>query len=121
MNGAGMHWLPPGLIRIDHSSFEYLTRNYQFDIDWTAYYDEVTRVWLCRKKPLRVRSSVLSRVNSLNVLEGKVIGSCYPRYWNIKFRKFLRQIDRETHEELAIRMILDNYGPPEQKDKKIRK
>jgi len=57
----------------------------------------------------------------LNVLEGKVIGSCYPRHRNIEFEKFLRQIDRETPEELAIHMILDNYGPPEQKDKKIRK
>jgi hypothetical protein len=29
----------------------------------------------------------------LDVLEGKVIGSCYPRHRNIEFRKFLRQID----------------------------
>jgi hypothetical protein len=57
----------------------------------------------------------------LNVLEGKVIGSCYPLHRNIEFGKFLRQIDRETPEELAIHMILGNYGPPEQKDKKIRK
>jgi transposase len=47
---------------------------------------------------------------ALNVLEGKVIGSCYPRHRNIEFRKFLRQIDRETPQELAIHMILDNYG-----------
>lgn len=47
---------------------------------------------------------------ALNVLEGKVIGSCYPRHRNIEFRKFLRQIDRETPKGLAIHMILDNYG-----------
>jgi transposase len=47
---------------------------------------------------------------ALNVLEGKVIGSCYPRHRNIEFRKFLRQIDRETPNGLAIHMILDNYG-----------
>jgi len=47
---------------------------------------------------------------ALNVLEGKVIGSCYPRHRNIEFRKFLRQIDRETPEDLPIHMILDNYG-----------
>lgn len=47
---------------------------------------------------------------ALNVLEGKVIGSCYPRHRNIEFRKFLRQIDREIPKELAIHMILDNYG-----------
>jgi transposase len=47
---------------------------------------------------------------ALNVLEGKVIGSCYPRHRNIEFRKFLRQIDRETPKDLAIHMIMDNYG-----------
>ena len=33
---------------------------------------------------------------ALNVLEGTVIGSCYPRHRNEEFLKFLRQIDRET-------------------------
>jgi len=47
---------------------------------------------------------------ALNVLEGKVIGSCYPRHRNIEFRKFLRQIDAAVGAELAIHMILDNYG-----------
>ena len=47
---------------------------------------------------------------ALNVLEGKVIGTCYPRHRNIEFRHFLRQIDRETPKGLAIHMILDNYG-----------
>jgi len=47
---------------------------------------------------------------ALNVLEGNVIGSCYPRHRNIEFRKFLRQIDRDVPAELGIHMILDNYG-----------
>jgi len=47
---------------------------------------------------------------ALIVLEGKVMGSCYPRHRNIEFRKFLRQIDRETPKDLAIHIILDNYG-----------
>jgi transposase len=47
---------------------------------------------------------------ALNVLEGKVIGSCYPRHRNVEFLKFLRKIDRETPRDLAIHMILDNYG-----------
>ena len=47
---------------------------------------------------------------ALNVLEGKVIGSCYPRHRNIEFRKFLRQIDRSVPGGLDIHMILDNYG-----------
>lgn len=47
---------------------------------------------------------------ALNVLEGKVIGSCYPRHRNIEFLKFLRNIDRQVHKDLAIHIILDNYG-----------
>ncbi len=47
---------------------------------------------------------------ALGVLEGKVIGSCYPRHRNIEFRKFLRTIDRATPKGLAIHLILDNYG-----------
>ena len=47
---------------------------------------------------------------AMNVLEGKVIGSCYPRHRNIEFLKFLRTIDREVPPNLDIHMILDNYG-----------
>ena len=47
---------------------------------------------------------------ALNVLEGTVIGSCYPRHRNKEFLKFLRQIDRETPPELELYLVLDNYG-----------
>jgi transposase len=47
---------------------------------------------------------------AMNVLEGKVIGSCYPRHRNIEFLKFLRTINREVPPNLDIHMILDNYG-----------
>jgi len=47
---------------------------------------------------------------ALNVLEGKVIGSCYPRHRNTEFLKFLRTINREIPKGLNIHMILDNYG-----------
>ena len=47
---------------------------------------------------------------ALNVLEGKVIGSCYPRHRNTEFLKFLRTINREIPKRLNIHMILDNYG-----------
>jgi transposase len=47
---------------------------------------------------------------ALNVLEGKVIGSCYPRHRNLEVLKFLRTIDREVPAGLAIHLILDNYG-----------
>lgn len=47
---------------------------------------------------------------ALDVLEGKVIGSCYPRHRNTEFLKFLRSIDRQIPKGLGIHMILDNYG-----------
>ena len=47
---------------------------------------------------------------AMNVLEGKVLGSCYPRHRHIEFLKFLRTIDREVSGDLNIHMILDNYG-----------
>jgi transposase len=47
---------------------------------------------------------------ALNVLEGKVIGSCYPRHRNNEFLKFLRTINRGIPKGLDIHMVLDNYG-----------
>lgn len=47
---------------------------------------------------------------AMNVLEGKVLGSCYPRHRHQEFLKFLRTIEREVPSEMDIHMILDNYG-----------
>jgi transposase len=47
---------------------------------------------------------------AMNVLEGKVLASCYPRHRNIEFLKFLRTINREVPGKTDIHMILDNYG-----------
>jgi transposase len=47
---------------------------------------------------------------ALNVLEGTVMGSCYPRHRNVEFLKFLRKINSETRKELDLHLILDNYG-----------
>jgi len=56
------------------------------------------------------RNGTTTLFAALNTLEGTVIGTCYPRYRNIEFRKFLRQIDQSIPAELDIHMILDNYG-----------
>ena len=47
---------------------------------------------------------------ALNVLDGSVIGSCYPRHRHEEFLKFLRQINRETPVDRELHLILDNYG-----------
>lgn len=47
---------------------------------------------------------------AMNMLDGTVLGSCYPRHRHQEFLKFLRTIEREVPRELDIHMILDNYG-----------
>lgn len=47
---------------------------------------------------------------ALNVLEGTVIGTCYPRHRNGEFRAFLRQVERATPAGLDLHLIVDNYG-----------
>jgi transposase len=47
---------------------------------------------------------------ALDVATGKVIGSCQRRHRSVEFRKFLDQIDRAVPPDLAVHLILDNYG-----------
>ena len=56
------------------------------------------------------RHGTTSLFAALNVLEGTVIGTCYPRHRHQEFLTFLRQIDRETPRGLDLHLILDNYG-----------
>lgn len=56
------------------------------------------------------RNGTTSLFAALNVLEGTVIGTCYPFHRNEEFLKFLRKLDRETPREPDLHLILDNYG-----------
>ena len=47
---------------------------------------------------------------ALNVLDGSVIGSCKKRHRHEEFLTFLKQIDRNTPNELALHLVLDNYA-----------
>jgi transposase len=47
---------------------------------------------------------------ALNVLDGKVIGDCVPRHRHQEFLRFLRRLDQEFPQELALHMVLDNYA-----------
>ena len=47
---------------------------------------------------------------ALNVLEGQVLGACYPRHRNGEFRQFLAVIDRQTPPDLDLHLIVDNYA-----------
>jgi transposase len=56
------------------------------------------------------RNGTTTLFAALNVLDGTVIGSCYPRHRNAEFLKFLRKIDRETPAGMNLHLIVDNYG-----------
>lgn len=47
---------------------------------------------------------------ALQVVEGRVIGQCYPRHRHQEFLKFLRRLDGEFPGEVTLHLILDNYG-----------
>jgi len=47
---------------------------------------------------------------ALSLLDGSIIGNCYPRHRHGEFIKFLRVVDRDTPRELDLHVILDNYG-----------
>jgi transposase len=47
---------------------------------------------------------------ALQVVEGRVIGECYPRHRHQEFLKFLRRLDAEFPGPVTLHLILDNYG-----------
>jgi len=57
-----------------------------------------------------VRHGTTTLFAALEILEGKVIGQCYPRHRHQEFIKFLRCLDNEFPEELNLHLVVDNYG-----------
>ena len=50
---------------------------------------------------------------SINIVNGKVMGSCLPRHGANgakEFLKFLKQLEREVPADLDVHLILDNYS-----------
>lgn len=56
-----------------------------------------------------VRHGTTTLFAALNVLDGKVIGSCFERHRHEEFLKFLRQVDRDIPQGLDLHLIVDNY------------
>ena len=56
------------------------------------------------------RNGTTTLFAALNVLTGKVIGECLPKHRNTELLRFLRRIEREVPQGLAVHLILDNYG-----------
>lgn len=47
---------------------------------------------------------------ALEILQGKVIGQCYVRHRHQEFLKFLRRLDAEFSGDVALHLVMDNYG-----------
>ena len=47
---------------------------------------------------------------ALEVLQGKVIGQCFTRHRHQEFLKFLRRLDAEFPGQIALHLVMDNYG-----------
>ena len=57
-----------------------------------------------------VRHGTTTLFAALNVLDGKVVGQCLPRHRHQEFLKFLRHLDRQFPEPVALHLIVDNYA-----------
>ena len=56
------------------------------------------------------RNGTTTLFAALNMLDGKVIGTCMARHRGKEFISFLKAIDRQTAPELDLHLIVDNYG-----------
>ncbi len=56
------------------------------------------------------RNGTTTLFAALDVLTGKVIGSCLPKHRHTEFLTFLKIIDTEVPDGLDVHLILDNYA-----------
>jgi transposase len=56
------------------------------------------------------RNGTTTLFAALHMVEGRVIGECYPRHRHQEFLKFLRRLDAEFPTGQTLHLILDNYG-----------
>lgn len=56
-----------------------------------------------------IRHGTITLFAALNYLDGKLIGRTEERHTHVEWLRFLKQINRETSDELDIHLIVDNY------------
>jgi len=64
------------------------------------------------------RNGTTTLFAGLDVLTGKVIGTCQPRHRHQEYLKFLRLIDKSVDAELDIHVVADNYATHKHADVK---
>src|SRR5438270_5385711 len=56
------------------------------------------------------RNGTTTLFAALQMVEGRVIGECYPRHRHQEFLRFLRRLNAEFPEATTLHLILDNYS-----------
>src|SRR3984893_3940437 len=56
------------------------------------------------------RNGTTTLFAALNMLDGSVIGTCMPRHRHREFLRFLKLIDQQIAEGLALHLVVDNYA-----------
>lgn len=64
------------------------------------------------------RNGTTTLFAALELLQGKVIGQCRQRHRHQEFLQFLRTLDQEFPGEVALHLVMDNYGT--HKHEKVR-
>ncbi|ROO24184.1 integrase [Salinisphaera orenii MK-B5] len=57
-----------------------------------------------------VRHGTTSLFAALNTATGEVLGQCHRRHRACEFKQFLQAIERQVPADLAVHLVLDNYG-----------
>ena len=56
------------------------------------------------------RNGTTTLFAALNMLDGRVIGTCMPRHRHREFLRFLKLIDQQTPSGLDLHLVVDNYA-----------
>jgi transposase len=56
------------------------------------------------------RNGTTTLFAAMELLQGKVIGQCYKRHRHQEFLKFLRRLNQEFSGNVALHLVIDNYG-----------
>jgi transposase len=56
------------------------------------------------------RNGTATLFAAMELLQGKVIGDCYKRHRHQEFLRFLGRLDRGFPPDLALHLVIDNYG-----------
>jgi hypothetical protein len=63
---------------------------------------------------LRCRNGTTPLFGALELAQGQVVGECYLRRRHQEFLKFLRCLDQEFPEPVALDLVMDNYWHSQQ-------